>query len=294
MMNLHSPKHIRKFADLTKDLCKDGSSSLQYLALKMLFEFFFNQYDSVSDLIRQNAWTMSESHFFRTILGFEGSRFLRRMRRSILKKYKGQLNPKDFILALDDTDNPRYSKYLSHVQSWRSSKGMYYGQKVLVLALVNVNDGFCIPVDFKFCVPKKEQKKDGKDNALELAFEMIMKASSSFKGIYVVADSWFDCSNLAKKLDKRKIVFIWELKSTRKAKIQNDLFEKYFFLKELFCSLVRICVNSSKNKWISESVIRLNSNKIIVKAIAAYNRKNGKDPFAFYASTDKSMPGERV
>ena len=138
MINLHCPFYIIKLADLTKNLCVSLSSCSQYLALKMLFEFFFGEYDSVSHLIRNNSWTLSESQFLNLLLGFEGNRFLRRIRFSVLRKYKGELNPFDFVLAFDDTDNPKYSKLLSNVQSWRSSKGMYFGQKILVLALVNV------------------------------------------------------------------------------------------------------------------------------------------------------------
>jgi len=116
--NLYCPQYIVILAGLTKDLFRDQAGCAYYLALKMLFEYFMGQCDSVSDLLRKNTWTMSESHFLNLILRLDGNRLMRRMRKSILGRYKGVLDPSNFVLAIDDTDNPKYSKSLSNVQIW--------------------------------------------------------------------------------------------------------------------------------------------------------------------------------
>ena len=294
MINLHCPSYICKFADLTKDLVSDLVGCSYYLSLKMLFEFFLGEYESVSELIRLNAWTLSESQFLNLILRFDGNRFLKRMRESILRRYKGKLNFEDFVLAIDDTDNPKYSKYLFGVQSWRCSKGSYYGQKILVIALVDVKNKFAIPLDFRVCWPKKDQGKDDKKSGIDLAFELIVNASKDFGFLPVVADSWFDSSDLAVKLRNSGITYVWEIKSNRKAKKGPGRHKSWKSLSCLFLGMERQQVNSEKNKWISERLIVLKSKSTQIKSVAAFNRKNGKDAFAYYASTDRCMPGAKV
>jgi hypothetical protein len=294
MINLHCPSYICKFADLTKDLVNDLVGCSYYLSLKMLFEFFVGEYESVSELIRLNAWTLSESQFLNLILGFDGNRFLKRMRASILRRYKGQLNFEDFVLALDDTDNPKYSKYLFGVQSWRCSKGSYYGQKILVIALVDVKKKFAIPLDFRVCCPKKDQGKDDKKSGIDLAFELAVNASKDFGFLPVVADSWFDSSDLAVKIRHSGMTYVWEIKSNRKAKKGPGRHKSWKSLSYLFSGIERQQVNSEKNKWISERLIVLKSKRTQIKSVAAFNRKNGKDAFAYYASTDRCMPGAKV
>ena len=248
-----------------------------YLALKMLFEFFFNEYDSVSDLVRKNAWTMSESQFLSIIHRLDGNRFLRRMRNSILSKYKGKLIPQEFVLAIDDTDNPKYSQYLSGVQTWKSSKGFFHGQKILVIALVHTKSKFALPLFYRICLPKNEQEEKGGKSEIDLAFEIATLAAKEFKILPVVADSWFDSSDLAVRMRSLGITYVWELKSNRKVKNSPGRSKKWISLPNIFASIERSLVNSAKNKWISESVIVLKSSRTQVKAVAAYNRKNGKD-----------------
>lgn len=294
MINLYCPPHICKLADLTKDLVRDLSGCSYYLSLKMLFEFFFNEYDSVSELIRRNSWTLSESQFLNIILGFNGNRFLKRMRSSVLGKYKGKLDQRNFVMAIDDTDNPKYSKYLFGVQSWRSSKGHYYGQKVLVIALVDAKSKFAIPLDFRLCIPKEKQDGHSSRSGIDLAFEVAVNAAKEFKSIPVVADSWFDSSDLARKMRSEGIIYVWEIKSNRKVKQNPGKYSKWISLQKLFSKKQKYLVTAAKNKWISESVIVLKSKTTQIKAIAAFNRKNGKNAFAYYASTDRTMSGAQI
>jgi hypothetical protein len=78
------------------------------------------------------------------------------MQKSILSHYRGQLSPRDFILALDDTDNPKYAK-ISNAGKFRSSKGVYHGQKVMVVVLVDIANGFALPLAYDFVAPKKSK-----------------------------------------------------------------------------------------------------------------------------------------
>lgn len=290
MINLNAPLHVIKLADLTKNLVADIATGSYYLALKILFEFFIGEYLSVSELLRCNAWTLSESQFLNIILDFEGNRFIRRMRSSILAKYKGSLNPTDFVLAIDDTDNPKYSKYLRGVQSWRSSKGSYYGQKVLVIVLVNVKEEFALPLDYRILLPKDQQNPEGGDSGIDQALKLAKHAVNQFGNLPVVADSWFDSAPMAKKMKKAGITYVWEIKCNRKVRsITGE--KKWQGLPNLFRSIIRLPI---KKKYISESQIFLKSNKMKIQAIAAYNNKNDEKPFAYYASTDLDMPGVQV
>lgn len=294
MPNLHCPPYIRKFADLTKNLVNNSKQCSYYLTLKMLIEYFFGEYDSVSELVRCNSWTLSESQFLHIILGFDGNRFIKRMRLSILRKYKGELSPNNFVLAIDDTDNPKYSAYLSHVQSWKSSKGYYYGQKILVIALVDVKRKFALPLDFRICLPRKDQKKNGGESGIDFAFELAVKAVNDFGNMPVVSDSWFDSSDLAVKMRNEGIIYVWELKCNRKAKERPGKHNSWVSLSEIFSQFERYNKNTINKKWISESLIVLKSKRTQVKAIAVYNRKNGKNAFGYYATTDRTMPGAKV
>lgn len=294
MFNIDASPEFRKLADRYKDLVSDLGQSASYLALKMLFAYFMGEYDSAVELIRNNAWTMSESHFLATIQSFQADRFMRRMRNSILRKYKGVLDPRRFVIAVDDTDNPKYSKFLKNIQTWKSSKGSYYGQKILVICLVDEQSKFAVPLHYHICAPTYVQKETGELNELDVAFDLIMKTVKQFGNLPVVADSWFDSGDLALKLRKNGVIFIWELKSNRKAKVHPGRSDTWVTLSELPVWGQRSAVVSNTKKWISSSIIVLKSHKFMVKTVAVFNRKNGSVPFGFYASTDMSISPERI
>lgn len=292
MFSLVCPTYLVKLADSYKDLVNDRPSWNYYLGLKMLFCFFIHEYDSTASMIRNNSWTMSETHFFDVISGFDGNRFTRRMRASILKKYKGQLDPDKFILAFDDTDNPKYSRKLRGIQQWKSSKGFFFGQKILVLALVNIEDGFALPLDYRINVPKDLQKEG--ESAIDFAFEIVVEATKSFPGLPVVADSWFDSEDLARKFRAAGIVYVWEFKSNRNVKANCGVHVEWSKPESLFKPLSREQVSLRNTRWIASSPIYLNNKRTQLKAIAAYNRKNSSEAFAFYASNDVTISGARI
>jgi hypothetical protein len=294
MFNINASPELRNLADRYKDLVSDARQGTHYLALKMLFAYFIGEYDSSVDLIRNNAWAMSESHFLAIIQSFDGNRFMRRLRNSVLGHYKGELDPGRFVIAADDTDNPKYSKFLKNIQTWKCSKGSYHGQKVLVICLVDEKSKFALPLYYHICAPKDVQKETGEGNELDVAFDLIMKAVKKFGSIPVVADSWFDSGDLALKLRNNGVIFVWELKSKRKAKVHPGRSEAWVALSDLPVWSQRSAVISNTTKWIASSTIVLKSHKFMVKSVAVFNRKNGETPFAFYASTDKSMSPERI
>ena len=293
MVNVFAPVYICTFVDMFFDLYRNQAHSPTYNAVKMLFIYFMHEYESVSDMIRKNAWTQSESYFLFQISRMDGNRIMKRMRASILRRYKGSLNPSNLCLAIDDTDNPCYSKTLPGIQTWKSSKGSFHGQKVMVCALVDRTRKFALPLFFEFCTPKSSKTyKSG----IERAFDLGMKAvNMGFTGLPLVADSWFDSEELAQKFRDEGVVFVWELKGSRNAKNTADKKGQWRKLKEMFGNLSRSSVGKKdKKKLISTRLLSLKSHKTKIKAVACYNTETDKKAFAYYASTDLTLSGARI
>lgn len=293
MISVFAPVYICVFADMFFDLYRNQAHSPTYNAMKMLFIYFMHEYESVSDMIRKNAWTQSESYFLFQISNMDGNRIMKRMRASILRRYKGSLNPDNLCLAIDDTDNPCYSKFLPGIQTWKSSKGYFHGQKVMVCALVDRTCEFALPLFFQFCTPKSS--KDYK-SGIERAFDLGMKAVNlGFIGLPVVADSWFDSEQLASKFKDEGVIFIWELKGSRNAKRSVDKNGQWKKLNEIFDNLARSIVGKKDNqKLISTRQLLLKAHRTKIKAVACYNEKRDKKAFAYYASTELTLSGARI
>ncbi len=294
-MSVIVPLFARFLATRFKDLCVGVVPGAYFTGLEMLFAYFLMEYDSVSDQLRQSTWTLSESHFLSMVSSFPANRFMRRLRSTILNRYKGSFDPKHFIFAVDDTDNPKYANIAS-VSNFRSSKGKYVGQKVMVLVLVNERENFAVPLSFKFCTPKSDPNHiKGTTLAVTLIQETI---SFGFPKLTLVADSWFDSVEIAAKLDEIGVPYVWEMKSNRNVKSNPGPKVKWSKLGPLFKGIERTLVTNrlggTTRKWVAELRILLKNRKRYIKAIAVFNRKNGRDAFAFYGSTDLSMSGARI
>jgi hypothetical protein len=208
---------------------------------------------------------------------------MRRLRRSVLRKH-GDLSSEDFIFAVDDTGNPRFGKTVPRSGSWGSSSGLYQGQKILVVALVNLKTGAAYPIAYAF-----NTKKDDPDygNALELAGQLLAQLlEEGFPKLRVVADSWFGNSHFMSVLKSLDLPFVLEIKSRTRGKLNPGINVPYRPLPQLFIGLDRIPAQKAGKKrvWCAKRVVFLKSNRTPLAAVAVYNRKNGKCPFAIYAS----------
>ena len=176
------PKGVRKLADRGKGLFSGRLAS--YCNLCSLYALFLFECDTLSATARVCPWSHSVSDLSRAVRDFKGNRLMRRLRSSVLRRYRDEgLNPDDFCFAIDDTANPKYGKGCFRVGRWRGSKGNYYGQKVLVVSMVDIKRGFAIPLSYAF-IPKKESEdyRSGLELSLELLQEII---DSGFPRLHV-------------------------------------------------------------------------------------------------------------
>lgn len=295
-MHLIIPAAVRILANRFKNLCQGTVPGSYFVGLEMLFAYFLFEFDSVCDLLRQNAWTLSESQFLSMIEHFPANRFMTRMRSSILRKYKGRLNVNDFLFAIDDTDNPKYSKHLSNVSNWRSSKGTYKGQKIMLLALVNRRERFAIPLTYCFVMPKNHPDHiKGPDAAVRLVKDAV---AFGFPKLPLVCDSWFDSVEMVKALQSFGVRYYWEMKSNRNAKNNPGPNVKWSKLHDIFRPLNRILVPkhhaTHEARWVASTRIMISKLPRIIAAVGVYNRKNGRDAFAFYACSELSVSGAEI
>jgi len=289
-------------ADRYKDLTVGRLAC--YNNLCALIQLFLFSHDTLSETVRNTPWTHSVSDLSRAVHDFNGNRFMRRYRESILRKYKGiPMNPDDFCFAIDDTDNPKYGKNTYRNGRWRSSKGPYIGQKILVVALVDIKRGFSIPLSYAF-VPKKDdpEYKSGLDLSVELLSEILV---AGFPRLKVVTDSWFDSAAFIADLKELGLEFAGEIKGNRNVKDNPGPTVKWKKLPQLFKGVKRYRLSSRfdskkvkmrqrKGKCAAEKIIMIKNFKSPLKCIAVYNRRNGKNAFAYYVSTDLSLTGAQL
>ena len=288
------PSSVRNISDLFKDIVSSSVVGKHYLALNMLFAYFLFEFDSVSDMIRNTTWTSSPSHFLDFLDKMPSSRFLRRTQKSILRTYNGSFDPKDFILALDDTDNPKYAK-MANCSRFRTSKGQFFGQKVIVLVLVDISQNFALPLAFDFIKPKKSKDHiKGLDVGLKLVKDSV---ETGFKGVPLVCDSWFDSVEFAQKLEEIGVTYIWEVKSNRKTSISNSRHDSWKPIRDAFNSLTKKRVTNrlkKEPKYIAERFLKIRKWPKFLKVIAVYNFPSSKKAFAYYASSDCSISGAKI
>jgi len=288
------PTSVRNISDLFKDIVSSAVDGRHYLALNMLFAYFLFEFDSVSDMIRKTTWTSSPSHFLDFLDKMPTNRFLRRVQKSILRTYNASFNPEDFILALDDTDNPKYAK-MANCGRFRSSKGQFFGQKVIVLALVDISQNFALPLAFDFIKPKKSKDHiKGPDVGFSLVKESV---EAGFKSIPLMCDSWFDSAELAMKLEDIGVTYIWEVKSNRKTSASNSKHESWKSIGDAFDSIGKKKVTNrlkKEPKFIAERFLKIRKWSKFLKVIAVYNFPSSKKPFAYYASSNRSISGAKI
>mgnify|MGYP001576863682 CR=1 FL=1 len=297
-VNLSFCKIVRSIADLYKDLFDD--EGICYNELCSFISIPLYGLISLSELVRAVPGAPSVSSLSDAVNKFNGNRFMKRLRRSILRKYKGELNLEDFCIAIDDTDNIKYGTKLHRVGKWKSSKGIYFGQRVVVMALVDIKSGYAIPLDYRFAIKDTEPDyKSGLDLAVEMLEELV---KLNFPRLTVVYDSWFDSVDLMRTVDKMGFTFVVELKCSRNA--HSGKHAQWKNIKSIFTGLLKMCVqaklnpknarDNNKKKWFSQITLYVTNSEILLNAISMYNRKNSLSTFAIYATNDLTMSGAKL
>jgi hypothetical protein len=299
------PRGVRKVADRYKALFAD--SALRYPALCALLALYLLGCNGLSEVVRACPWAPSVSSLSRAVADFDGNRFMRRLRASILRRYKERLKNGEFVFAVDDTDNPKYGREIFAVGRWSGSKGRYIGQKVLVVALVDMRRGVALPLAFGFARKKADPGYVSLiDQAAALLGDCI---AEGFPPLPVACDSWFDSSALMLSLDRIGLTYAGELKSNRRVRANAAPHARRSKLADFFESEHRHGVLASPNtvpkrkqgrpgrprrKAIAERVAMINGYPSPVKIVAVYDNPREPRPFAYYVSTDRLMTGARL
>lgn len=299
MVCLNLPKAVRVVIDRVKDLEK----KISHATWCSLLCFFLFNCKSLSDVARRLPFSMSVSTMAYAAKIFPFNRFRRRLMASVLRKYGGNLDPENFVFIIDDTDNPKWGKFSFSCGRWKGSKGHYTGQKVMVLALVDLTTHVGIPIAYEI-LPKRLSKAD--PSAIDYVPELIKSAlNAGYPKLTVVADSWFSSADLMAKIESLGCHFVVEIKSNRKVKTNPganvakvclpDAFGKKERQRTVTSWDSKARQNGEKTgKVIAAAHLQINKRTKPLKCIAVYNRKNNLSAFAYYASTDRSMSRARI
>ncbi len=300
MLICNIPAGVRKVSDQYKSI--NSSSGIDFANTTSLFLYFLFGCTSMSQLAREYVNSPSVSELSRAIANFPGSRFMRRCRRSILNHYNGQLNPDDFVFAIDDTSNPRYGKSIFACQRWNTHRKSYFGQKILVLVLIDTRRNIALPLGYSFLTNKLDPNfLPTLQRAVKLVDDCLV---AGFPKLPVVTDSWFDSRELMAAFSKRGLTFVTELKSKRKVRNGSGYNVPYKILSEHFCDphgevyarpftvkreRGRPCLRFTEAK-----VLQIKSYKTPIRIVALYNKRSSCQAFSYFASTDRTMPGATV
>ena len=305
MLSFSVASAIRTIADRYKSLFKDSPTS--YRSLCALLSLSLYNCKGLSELARFAPWSPSVSELSRAVDGWNANRFMRRLRASVLRRWRERLNTADFCYAVDDTANPKFGKGIYARAPWHSSGGAYVGQKILVIALIERRSGVAIPIHYAFGIKKTEANyRSMPDLAIECLAECL---ACGFPPLPVTCDSWFDSSDFMKDLEKIGLSYDGEIKSTRNLRVTPGLRAKIQKLATFFQAQPRQAVlakpygqrrsirkkrGPKKKKYIAETVAMINGITHPMKVIAVYNHRNDKEAFAYYVSTNRTMSGAEL
>lgn len=295
MLSVTVPTPVRKVADRFKDLFSD--TNLNYRCLCALFCMHLFGLPSLSAAVRSLGWTMSVSSLQRAVQSFDGNRFMRRLRQSILRKFEGQLNDDRFCYACDDTLNSKFGKLVFGNGVWGGAcKGLHKGQRIMVIALIDKHTGTAFPIAYAFCKKKKDDNyKTGHDVAIELIDEILQ---AGFPILPIAMDSWFDCIEMMKKLEDRGFTFCIQAKPNRRVKnnpLPQTRWKKWW---DLFSNVPKVSAFAAKTlnqkrerkpKPASTSRVFIRGRKEQLRAVAIFNHSNESIPFAVYLTNNFSL-----
>jgi hypothetical protein len=294
---LFVPSKIRKVYFLFKDIFT--LQGFSYEESCAILTYFFLGCHTISDFVRRYPWSPSVSSMARALQNFEPNRFMRRNRTQVLKKMS-TCGHGDFCYAVDDTANPKYGSSIFGSGSFHSSSGPYFGQKVLILVIVDLKTRRAYPISYVFLTGKTDpQHIPGPCRALDLIQEAI---HFGFPPLPVAADSWFDSKEFIEAIKNLGCAFAGELKGNRLARPNINPKTARKKLGQWFEGLQRVRLSQTKfqkrkekrGKAFSHKILFINGSNDPLQIIAVYNRINGVVPFAFYATNDPSMTGAKL
>ena len=297
MIAINLPKGTRVVADKLKD-CFETTS---YQGISAVIAGFLLGQTSISEQVRTCAFAKSVSTQSRIIHSFNHNRAQKRLFLAGIRLL-GKSDPKDLVYAIDDTANPKYGKNIFANSFWGSSSGVYQGQKVLVIAIVDLKRKVSVPISYAIL-----NKQDMADlNSLDVGIELFrqLREQGLPTGI-VVADSWFDSVSFAAQLKELGLFYVWQIKSNRLIKTNPSPNSPWKHLDEAFAKVTRyrtitpwdqlkIRKRQKKGKCIAEIHGQIKGRKSPIKTIAVYNRRNGASPYGCFASTDQSQSRARI
>jgi len=236
------------------------------------------------------------SDLSRATFSFRPNRFMRRNQKRILKKLAGR-DHGDFCFAVDDTANPKYGT--TFCSNFHSASGPFFGQKILVLAIVDLKTHQAFPISYVFLTGKKDPNHvPAQHRAIDLLQEAI---HCGFPPLPVTCDSWFDSREFIDSVIQMGCIFAGELKGNRRASagpkgfVTRKLASIFRFLPKNRLPQTRYQKRKEKRgKAFSQKKLFIAQLGIPLKVIAVYNRINGIKPFAYYATNDTSMTGARL
>jgi hypothetical protein len=299
------PGGVRKVSDRFRSVFPTSGALSAYANQCALYCFFLFGSTSLCALARSCPWSRSVSDLSRAVEQFPGDRFMRRLRASILRRYKGELTAEDFVFAVDDTSNPKYGKFIYRCSHWHDSKRPFLGQKVLVVVLVDARRGFALPLGYAFAVKKTEPDyKSMPTLALDLFTDIL---AAGFPKLEVTCDSWFDSVAFMLGLKALGLVYAGEIKGNRVLRAGASSKVPWRKMPDFFAGRSRRGVRAKadhpshrrrrgrkKMRFIVEETVMIRGYPEPVKVIAAYNRRRDKKAFAYHLSTDKLMSGARL
>lgn len=300
MLSITCPPAVRKVADRYKDLVPFG-----YGALCTLLMLHLLGCRSLCEAARTIGWSPSVSTLDRAVQQFTANRFMRRMRASVLNRFAPAIaaDPERFCFVVDDTLVERFGPKIHaighHVHHGKN--GVTRGQRVLVLALVDIQRGVALPLAFALCRNKKDE---GYKPLHDLCFELVEEVvAAGFPPLVTVADSGFDSMPLMKRFHEKGWSFAVEVRSNRKAKLNPSPRARWLPLRDALHKETKVSVKlgktshrkkARKTKYVASRFVQLNGRSAPASACAVYNRPSDAQPFAFYVSNNLSICGERL
>lgn len=202
---------IPQAVKLVTDRIKNSDLGVTYKTLTAIVAFYLLGCSSLSDCVRSLAFSPSVSTLSTGMRSIPAGRLLRRIRKSLSKKLRIVDDNSRFIFVLDDTANPKYGKFLHAVSNWGHGKGLYTGQRVLVLAVVDLKTKKAWPISYM--ITDKAETKSMLDHAVDLVAQAIQ---DGLPKLTVVTDSWFSSVSMIEEL-KNWDASLWaRLKATEK------------------------------------------------------------------------------
>ncbi len=296
MVAIKIPSPVRLVTDRLKSLPVDVS----YKNMISIVALFLLNRASLSDCVRTVGFSASVSSLANGVKKFPPGRLLRRTTKKILKRILETGDYSRFVFVLDDTANPKYGGNIYAVSYWGGAKNIYFGQRILCLAIVDLKTKKSYPIDY--VITDKSEDMTMLDHSEALIRNAL---EQGFPNLTVVTDSWFSSVDLISKLLRLGCQYVGEIKKNRRVKRSPNPHCRWKNITSVFAKQKRkrivtqwdrecIRTRKRKGKVIAKCLLRLRNCKNTFNVIAVYNRRNSKGAFAYYLATDISISRARI